>query len=153
MSQIYFEKPIQNKEIEWKCIYIMSRCVTIDTNLRIFQYKMLNNILYLTEKLFKFKIVSSPVCSFCNSEDETPIHLFFSCNQTKSLWSKFEELLNSEILLPQNMPQSAFLSFPENKGNLEIINHRHLILKYYLFKSRDTRRISLEGLKKNIIKI
>ena len=48
----------------------MSRRVTIDTNLRIFQYKILNNVLYLNEKLFKFKIVSSPLCSFCNSENE-----------------------------------------------------------------------------------
>ena len=29
----------------------------------------------------------------------------------------------------------------------------HLIIKHYLFKVRDTRKISLEGLKKNIIKI
>ena len=45
--------------------------VTIDTNLRIFQYKILNSILYLNEKLFKFKIVYSRLCSFCNSENET----------------------------------------------------------------------------------
>ena len=51
------------------------------------------------------------------------------------------------------MPQSAFFDFPDNKENVEIINHSHLIFKYYLFKSRDTKQISLEGLKKNIIKI
>ena len=59
--------------------------VAIDTNLAIFQYKILNNVLYLNEKLFEFKIVSLPLCSFCNSENETPIHLLYSCNQTKSL--------------------------------------------------------------------
>ena len=104
-SQIYFEKLFLNKEIEWKCIYLMPRRVTVDTNLRIFQYTILNNVLYLNEKL------SSPLRSFCNSENETPIHLFYSCNQTKSLWSKLQELLNSEILLPQNKPHSAFLVF------------------------------------------
>ena len=36
MSQIYFEKHFQNKEIEWKCIYLMPDRVVIDTNLRIF---------------------------------------------------------------------------------------------------------------------
>ena len=70
----------------------MPRRVTIDTNLRIFQYKILNNALYLNEKLFKFKIVSSPLCSFCNSENETPINIFYSCNQTESPWSKLQEL-------------------------------------------------------------
>ena len=93
----------------------MPRRVTIDTNLRIFRYKILNNVLYLNEKLFKSKIVSSPLCSFCNSENETPIHLFHSCNQTESLWCKLQELLNSEILLAQNASQSAFFGFTDNK--------------------------------------
>ena len=135
-SQIYFEK-LQNKEIEWKCIYPIPCRVTIDTNLHIFQYKMLNNVLCLNKKVFKFKIVSSPLCSFCNLEDETSMYLFYSCNQTKSLWSKFQELLNSKILLPQNMPQSAFFGFPDNKENFEIINHLRHIFNFYLFKSRD----------------
>ena len=125
----------------------------IGTNLCIFQYKFLNNVLHLNEKLFKFKIISSPLCAFCNLENETPIHLFYSCNQTKSLWSKLQKLANSEILLPQNTPQSAFFDFPDNKKNFEIINPLHLIFKYYLFNFLDTRNISLERLKKNIIKI
>ena len=44
----------------------------------------------------------------------------------------FQELLNSEILLAQ----IAFFGFPDDKENFEIINHLHLIFKYYLFKSR-----------------
>ena len=101
--------------------------MTIDTNLRIFQYEILINISYLNEKLFKSKIASLPLFSFCNSENENPIHLFYYCNQTKSLWSKFQELLNSEILLQQNTPESAFFSFPDNKEDFEIINHLHLL--------------------------
>ena len=86
-------------------------------------------------------------------ENETPIHLFSFYNQTKSLWSNLQQLLNSEILLRQNISQSAFFDFTDNTENFEIINHLHLIIKHYLFKVRDTRKISLEGLKKNIIKI
>ena len=118
-----------------------------------FQYKILSNVLYLNEILFKFKIVFSSLCCSCNSENENPIHLFYSCNQTRSLWSKFQELLNSAILLPQYTPQSAFFDFPDNKDNFEIINHLRLIFKYYLFEFRDARKISLEGLNENIIKI
>ena len=61
--------------------------------------------------------------------------------------------MNSEILLPQNTPQHAFLGFSDNEENFEIINDLHLIINYYLFKSRDTRKISVDGLKKNIMKI
>ena len=77
----------------------MQRRVTIDKNLCIFQYKILNNVLCLNEKSFKFKIVSSPRYAFCNSEDETVINLFYSYNQTRSFLYKFQELLNSKILL------------------------------------------------------
>ena len=59
--------------------------------------------------------------------------------------------MNPEILLPQNTPLSAFFVFPDNKENFEIINYFHLIFKYYLFKVLDTRKISLEGLTKNVI--
>ena len=61
--------------------------------------------------------------------------------------------MNSKILLPQNTPQSAFFGFSDIEENFEIVNHLHLIFKYYLFKARDLRKMILEGLKKNIIKI
>ena len=81
----------------------MPRRVTIDTNLRMFQYKILNNVLYLNETLVKFKIVSSLLCSFCNSEDETPINQmekpFLLLQPNKIFWSKFQELLNKECFL------------------------------------------------------
>ena len=45
-----------------------------------------------------------------------------------------------KILLPQNTPQIAFFGFPDNKENVEIIDHLHLIFKYYLLKSPDTKK-------------
>ena len=84
-SQTYFEKLFPNKEIEWKYMYLTPRCVTIDTNLRILQCKILNNVLYLNEILFKFKNVSSPLCSFCNSEIK-PLYPIFSLLQSKKIF-------------------------------------------------------------------
>ena len=54
-SQLYFENLFQIKDIDWKHVYLLPRRVTVDANLRIFQYKILNNVLYLNVKLFKFK--------------------------------------------------------------------------------------------------
>ena len=50
-AQTYLEKKFQNPELEWKDIYTLPRRVTINTNLRIFQYKLSHNILYLHEML------------------------------------------------------------------------------------------------------
>ena len=44
-SQTYFENLFSNFKPDWKSIYLLPRRVTLDTNLRMFQYKLLNNVL------------------------------------------------------------------------------------------------------------
>ena len=51
-SQIYFEKHFNDCVLDWKYIYVLPRIVTSDPYTRYFQYKVLNNVLYLNEKLF-----------------------------------------------------------------------------------------------------
>ena len=50
-SQSYFENYFKTDDFDWKKIYVIPRIVTIDTKQRAFQYKILNNILYLNKKL------------------------------------------------------------------------------------------------------
>ena len=47
--------------------------------LRLFQYKILNNLLYLNKKLFRVAKVQPPLCFFCKSSDETAVLLFSRC--------------------------------------------------------------------------
>ena len=51
-SQIYFEKHFNDCVLDWKYIYVLPRIVTSDPYTHYFQYKVLNNVLYLNEKLF-----------------------------------------------------------------------------------------------------
>ena len=62
-SQSSYEKLLETN-LNWKEIYILPRKVSTDTNLRMFQYKILNNILFLNRLLFKSKKVQSPLWSF-----------------------------------------------------------------------------------------
>ena len=110
-SQVYFEDLFQNKYIDSKHVYLLPRQLTVITNLRIFQYKILNNVLYLNEELFSFKKIPCSLCSFCQSENETPVHLSHG------------------------------------------YNHFFLIFKHYLFNSREYKKLSIEVLKKEIVKI
>ena len=75
-SQTYFENRFSNFNLDWKSIYLLTRPVTLDTNLRMFQYKIFsiswsNNVLYLHKMLFRFKKVDSPLYSYCNEEEKT----------------------------------------------------------------------------------
>ena len=86
-SQVYFENIFNNFNFDWNKIYILPRLVTLDSVLRSFQYKVLHNVLYLNQNLFIFRTVSSPLSSFCNREEETTLHTFYSCIFSKALWN------------------------------------------------------------------
>ena len=75
-SQLYFEKVLGHGKVQWGKVYMLPRIVTKEPSLRSFQYKILNNILYLNERLFKFNIVDSPLCSLCGAYNESIKHLF-----------------------------------------------------------------------------
>ena len=78
-SQTYFEKMFPNKAIKWDEIYLLPRIVTYNTYLRCFQYQILNNILYLNNKHYASKLTNSLLCLFCKDENETALHIFYSC--------------------------------------------------------------------------
>ena len=64
-SQKTIEKLLNNYEVKWRQSYLIPQKVTIDTSLRIFQYKILNNILYLNESLSKIDPTISSLCCLC----------------------------------------------------------------------------------------
>ena len=79
-SQQYFEKHFLQSNI-------LPRIVTVDNRILVFRYKLLSNVFFLNKMLFKIGIVSRSLCSFCNSEGETPFHIFHDCTHTESLES------------------------------------------------------------------
>ena len=83
--------------MEWKKVYMFPRIVTMDSSLHSFQYKILNNILYLNERLYKFNIVDSLLCSFCGAYNESIKHLFCTCMVTQRLWDQLQSWMHEVI--------------------------------------------------------
>ena len=110
-------------------------------------------MLYLNEKLFRFKKISFLLCSFCSSKNETLIHFFHGSIKTNLLWYKLKNFLKTKIGLPVNTPQSAIFGFLNYENNFDIINRLFLFFEYYLFNSRNHKKLSLEVLKKEMVKI
>ena len=118
-SQIYFEKHFKDCVLDWKYIYILPRIVTSDPYTRYFQYKVLNNVLYLNEKIFSFGIFETSQCPFCNQNKETVKHLFCHCFLAKALWNGLNTCFENQLSLYDLMPQAAFSGFMEK--NLDIL--------------------------------
>ena len=75
-----------------KQVYSLPFIVTIETKIREFQYKVLNNIVFTNDRMFQFKMTYSPreyspLCSFCKREVGSLEHLRYYCDVTKTLGS------------------------------------------------------------------
>ena len=85
--------------------------------------------------LFKFRIVSRSLCSFCNSEEETPFHIFPDCTHTKNLWNQLQTYISKNLVIPCLTPQSGMFGFIDTQQeNHVIINYLLLIFKFNVYK-------------------
>ena len=144
----------ENTTLDWNKIYLSPRLATIDTTLRSFQYKILNNLLFLNKKLYTFGITNTALCSFCNTLEETPIQIFLDCFHVKCLWEKLRTKFLNNFILPSLTPQTDILGLHnEANDNYNLLSHILLIFKYYICISREKRTLNIDILKANLIKV
>ena len=128
------KKKISHSNTDWKKNYILPDVVTGDNR-------------------FKFGIVSRSLCSFCNSGEETPFHIFHDCTHTQNLWNRLQTYISDNLVIPCLTPQSAMFGFIDTKlENRVIVNHLLLIVKIDVYKSRDLKTLTFLLLKSDIIK-
>ena len=135
-SQKFFNNKFDVAE-KWKKVYLLPRFCTIDAYSRMFQYKILNNVLYLNEKLFHLHLVDSPLCLLCNGAIENIEHLFCDCPVTRNLWQCLKLLLLERMTLSDLTPQSAYIGFiDESPEFFNTTNHLLIIFKIFIYKYR-----------------
>ena len=94
--------------------------------------------------LFKFGIVPRSFCSFCNSEEETPFHVFHDCTHTQSLWNQLQTYISKNLDTPCLTLQSAMFGFIDTQQeNRVIINHLLLIFEFNVDKLMLIKSLSL----------
>ena len=104
--------------------------------------------------LYRFGILQDWLCSSCSLEEETPMHIFYSCNHTQILSERLKYFIQNKLDVVSVRSQSAILGLTDSQSeNFIIINHLLLIFKYYIFKSRSNKHLSFLQLKTDIIKV
>ena len=78
-----------SKTFQWSSIFTLASKLTLHTKLQNFQFKFLHHVIYTNLKLFKMKLVNSPICSFCQMSEETLLHLFCECKVTREFWTNY----------------------------------------------------------------
>ena len=115
---------------------MIPRKCTIDSHTRIFQYQILNNILYLNDRLFKMNLVESEMCSFCKGEKETVEHLFLNCRIAKTLWTNICNLCKETMSFPVLLFKNIICGFTESLEQNICQNFVLLLFKKFLYQQR-----------------
>ena len=152
-SKRYFETLFENEILNWSKIYMLPRLTTINSTIRNFQYKILNNVLFLNKKLHLFGKSETSQCSYCKSSEEVVSHLFGKCNFAKRLWQELNIFFNRHIVLPIITPQVANFGFFGEIENKILINHVLLLFKHYIYRSREAGVLDINNLIKYIYKV
>ena len=75
-----------DKDFNWKQIYLIPHKVTLDIRTRIFQYKLPNCIVYTDKLLYKIKLSDTSLSTYCEEYEEFLEHLFLHCQFSKNFW-------------------------------------------------------------------
>ena len=139
--------------MEWKNIYTLPRRVTINMNLRMFQYNLLHNILYLNKMLYKFGKKGIPTLLFLYGRIRKPNSPFSFLHKNKLSLDVAIKFSPKCINNSSNNTTERHLSIYWYKVIYHLVKDVLLIFKYYIYKTRENDPLDLKVLKRNIHKI
>ena len=82
-------------------------------------------------------MINSPLCAFCQTEVESPEHLFFYCNVTKSFWQLlFSWISEQKVILTSLTLENVFFGVFHVAEDFHVVNHIILLAKYYIYNCK-----------------
>ena len=96
----------------------------MESKLREFQYKVLNCVVFTNEKLFRFGLTQSPLCTFCQKEYDSIEHLLFSCKVSVEFCTQvLPWLRDSDINVGELKEADLILNNFDIEDDSTLINH------------------------------
>ena len=109
---------------------------------RVFQLKIVHDILPTNYKLYRWKVKDSPRCSYCFTENETLEHLFSECHVAITLYSRITEwALKCGIVLPK-LDSTTLFGITSWSIDNALLNHILLLYKETIFNNRESGKYS-----------
>ena len=124
--------------VDWKRVYFLSSCTTLETKLREFQFKILNGIVFTNEKLFPFDMAQSDKCAaFCQTEVDSIEHLLFSCKMSSVFWKQVLSRPRDNNIIVENLKEEDIIFGKFDVGDdFLLVDHILLLGKYYIYSQK-----------------
>ena len=136
-------------EDQWEKLYELPFKCTKSSKLLWLQYRINQYILTTNVTLFKYGNIDTKLCSFCTLEDETILHILWSCPKVQDLLSSFK-----------NHCENNDLHFTMDGGSfilghmLQLPNEHNFVfmcIKLYIYRKRCLKEtLQLQGLLSDI---
>ena len=115
-----------------RCWNLVSK-IQLENKLRWIQIQILRGILPTNKAVNRFVATVQPNCTFCQSEIETILHLFWECPSVIAVWHGLENQLSPYLYLDLNKRKVLF----GDKDNLFTnTNMIFLLVKFFIWKAR-----------------
>ena len=95
-------------------------------------------------------LTNSPLCNFCNEEEDTFLHVFFECEIVNEFWNSNIDWVNQNIHNDIHLSKSD-ISFGKFDLHQKALNIILPICKMHIFRSaQESNRLSLHEIKLKI---
>ena len=132
-----------NSELPWKKIWINLNKSMSSRKANQISWKIVHNIIYTEQKLFRIGKSNNGKCHFCKTENETLTHLFHSCNIIMVVWEhifdalKTYNVLNNTVYIPLSEELIILGMYDYNKKYNVITNTIMNTVKWIIWKCRN----------------
>ena len=136
---------IQQEELKNAIRNVMK--ITIYGKLRSFQVRLIYRGIITNLHLYYFKITSSKLCTFCDTETETVLHLFWECTHTQAFISNLRTKLGLQIQNCKNYLLNREYANPKFVQNFIVLAAKHYIYVKRCNKERLIYKHFIQNLK------
>jgi len=112
-----------------------------------FQYKILHDIVFTQEKLFRDNLANSDLCYLCLETKQDLKHMLISCQFVSEFWEAFLEWYKSHISIGLELSIIKILYRVIGNNHLnKLTNHLLLLAKYYILLQYHRRAFVMKWL-------
>lgn len=121
---------ICGRPVNWNRVFLLPFQAVRDTKIQYFQFRYIHRLVATNSFLYKIKQRESPLCTFCNTANESLAHLFWLCNITNSFWhGLFFRCLRQNVDLNEEVINFGYLDETKHPINFLLLHAKHFIYK------------------------
>ncbi len=128
-------------DINWEKVWLLPHKFLLTNKVKEISFKMLHRFYPTNHYIQRLKKDNDVNCKFCDSVDETLVHLFWSCPLTRKLWSKLVRFVREHIYRQFDLCwKNVLFGFIEYDKNLNsqfyLINLLVILTKFYIHRTK-----------------